>query len=254
MIASRWGFTNVGPDVLDLYIEKINPDNPNQYEVNGQWVDMTVVQETIKVAGSSSIDLTVRYTRHGPVVYDNPTDHQKIQDTWGIEPCQQTLPSPCAGPPLSQLISSKLYLALTAAQNWDEYRQAARYFAVPSQNMVYADIDGNIAYQTPGNIPIRLSGHNGDYPVPGWTDEYEWQGYIPFDQLPNAYNPPEGYIVSANNAVVGANYPYHHYSMNGIMVSERSASSRWLRQRLDPLMQPISRKCMVTITMLQQLI
>ena len=202
-----WGFTNVGPDVLDLYIEKINPANLNQYEVNGQWVDMTVVQETIKVAGSSSIDLTVRYTRHGPVVYDNPTDHQKIQDTWGT-----ALPTDFAismrWTALEPANIFKAIFGFDAAQNWDEYRQAARYFAVPSQNMVYADIDGNIAYQTPGNIPIRLSGHNGDYPVPGWTDEYEWQGYIPFDKLPNAYNPPEGYIVSANNAVVGANYPY----------------------------------------------
>ena len=202
-----WGFTNVGPDVQDLYIEKINPTNPNQYEVNGQWVDMKLVQETINVSGGKPVELTVRYTRHGPVVYDNPTDQKKFQETWGV-----ALPSTFAismrWTALEPVNVIRAFFGLDVAQNWDEFRQAAKYFAVPAQNMVFADTDGNIAYQTPGNIPIRLPGHNGDYPVPGWTDEYEWQGYIPFDQLPKAYNPAEGYIVSANNQVVGSKYPY----------------------------------------------
>jgi penicillin G amidase len=202
-----WGFTNVGPDVLDLYIEKINPANPNQYEVNGQWVDMQLVKETINVAGGKPVELTVRYTRHGPIVYDNPTDHKQIQDAWGV-----ALPTDFAiSMRWTALEPANIFRAIfgfDAAQNWDDYRAAARYFAVPSQNMVFADIDGNIGYQTPGNIPIRKPGNSGDYPVPGWTDEYEWQGYIPFDQLPNAYNPSDGYIVSANNEVVGAKYPY----------------------------------------------
>lgn len=202
-----WGFTNVGPDVLDLYIEKINPSNPNQYEVNGQWVDMTVITETIKVAGASPTVLTVKYTRHGPIIWDDSVHHQEIQQTWGV-----ALPANFAiAMKWTALEPANIYKAIfgyNSAQNWDEFRQAAQYFSVPSQNTVFADIDGNIAYQTPGNIPIRLPGHNGDYPVPGWTDEYEWQGYIPFNQLPNAYNPPEGYIVSANNAVVGSTYPY----------------------------------------------
>ncbi len=202
-----WGFTNVGPDVLDLYIEKINPAIPNQYEVNGQWVDMKLVQETVNVAGGQPVQLMVRYTRHGPIVYDNPKDHKEIQDTWGV-----ALPTDFAismrWTALEPTNLFKAVFGIDAAQNWSEFRQAATNFAVPSQNMVYADIDGNIGYQTPGNIPIRLPGHNGDFPVPGWTDEYEWQGYIPFNKLPNAYNPAQGYIVSANNAVVGSNYPY----------------------------------------------
>jgi penicillin amidase len=202
-----WGFTNVGPDVLDLYIEKINPDNLNQYEVNGQWVDMTLVHETIKVAGSSPIDLTVRYTRHGPIIWDNINDHKSIQEKWGVD-----LPTNFAislrWTALEPVNVINAFLGLDSAQNWEEFRQAASSFAVPSQNMVYADVDGNIGYQTPGNIPIRLPAHSGDYPVPGWTDDYEWQGYIPFDKLPNTYNPSVGYIVSANNAVVGSNYAY----------------------------------------------
>ncbi len=202
-----WGFTNVGPDVLDLYIEKINPANPNQYEVNGQWVDMKLVQETVNVAKGQPVQLTVRYTRHGPVVYDNPTDQKQIQDTWGVAlPANYAISMRWTALEPTNLF--KAVFGIDVAKNWTDFRQAATYFAVPAQNMVYADIDGNIGYQTPGNIPIRLPGHNGDYPVPGWTDEYEWQGYIPFNQLPNAYNPAEGYVVSANNAVVGSSYPY----------------------------------------------
>jgi penicillin amidase len=203
-----WGFTNVGPDVLDLYIEKINPENPNQYEVNGQWVDMTAVKETIQVAGADPVDLTVRYTRHGPVIWDNPTDHQKVLDTWGVSlPANFAIAMRWTALEPTNLL--KAIFGYDRAQNWTDFRAAAAYFAVPSQNTVYADTQGNIAYQTPGNIPIRLADHSGNFPVPGWTDDYEWQGYIPFDQLPYSYNPPEGFLASANNAVVGAGYPYN---------------------------------------------
>ena len=202
-----WGFTNVNPDVLDLYIEKINPDNPNQYEVNGQWVDMTIVHETIQVAGSDPVELTVRYTRHGPLIWDNADENKSIGETWGSE-----LPANFAismrWTALEPVYTIKAIFSYNKAQNWTEFRQAVANFSVPSQNMVFADIDGNIAYQTPGNIPIRKPGHTGVFPVPGWTDDYEWQGYIPFDQLPTVYNPPQGYVTSANNAIVGADYPY----------------------------------------------
>ncbi len=202
-----WGFTNVGPDVLDLYIEKINPDNPDQYEVNGKWVDMAKVHETIQVAGSDPVELTVRYTRHGPIIWDNPEDHQKVQQEWGVQlPDQYAISVRWTA--LEPTFLIKAILGIDTAQNWQEFRSAASNFSVPSQNMVFADIDGNIGYQTPGNIPIRKAGHNSDYPVPGWTDDYEWQGYIPFDQLPTLYNPTQGYIVTANAAVVDANYPY----------------------------------------------
>jgi penicillin amidase len=89
---------------------------------------------------------------------------------------------------------------LNRAANFEDFREAAREFAVPAQNLVYADVDGNIGYQMPGNIPIRESG-DGRYPVPGWTDDHEWKGYIPFDELPYLYNPPEDFISTANNQV-----------------------------------------------------
>lgn len=200
-----WGFTNVGPDVMDLYIEKINPSNPNQYEVNGQWVDMTVRQETIQVEGSAPVKLTVRSTRHGPIV----------SDVYGLDQFRQQ-----AGIPIpdhyavalrwTALEPNYIFEAVWGfdkAQNWADFRQAAQYFTVPAQNLVYADVDGNIGYQMPGKIPIRARG-DGHLPVPGWTDDYEWTGYVPFDALPYVLNPPSGYIVTANNAVVGSSYPY----------------------------------------------
>ncbi len=201
-----WGFTNVGPDTMDLYIEKINPDNPNQYEFEGEWVDMEIITETITVAGGDPVEQTVRLTRHGPL----------ITDVYGLEEFDEEsgldLPENFAiALKWTALEPSGVFRAIwgfNRAQNWDEFRQAASDFATPAQNLVYADVDGNIGYQTPGVTPIRAEGHSGLYPVPGWTGEYEWQGYIPFEDMPFAFNPPEGYIATANNAVVGLEYPY----------------------------------------------
>jgi len=209
-----WGFTNTGPDVIDLFIEKINPDNPNQYEYNGRWVDMDVVHETIKVPGQEDMPLDVRYTRHGPIIsaaYGPLKDNPKPTATPFRERAGIELPQNYAiAIRWTALEPSCVFCAIlgfNTAQNFDDFRQAASQFAVPAQNLLYADVDGNIGYQMPGRIPIRKNG-NGRLPVPGWTDEYEWEGYIPFEQLPYAFNPDEGYIVTANNPVVGPDYPY----------------------------------------------
>jgi len=211
-----WGFTNVSPDVIDLYIEKINPDNPNQYEVNDAWVDMKIVEEDIIVAGQDEpVKLTIRYTRNGPIVSDTygPLKQQRDDEEpnftqkAGIE-----LPATYAiSMRWTALEPNKLFDAifgLNLAGNWDEFRAAAENFSVPAQNMVYADVDGNIGYQTPGWIPIRKPGHDGTLPVPGWNDDYQWQGYIPFDELPRAFNPEAGFIATANNSIIGPEYPY----------------------------------------------
>lgn len=201
-----WGFTNVGPDVMDLYIEKINPENPNQYEFKGDWVDMEILTEDIIVAGGDIVPHTVRLTHHGPI----------ITEVYGLEDFAQQsgldLPEKFAlAIRWTALEPSCIFCAVwkfDKAQSWEEFRAAASLFAVPAQNLVYADVEGNIGYQTPGTIPIRFDTHDGMLPVPGWTGEYEWQGYIPFEDLPFAFNPPEGYIVTANNAVAGPEYPY----------------------------------------------
>ena len=209
-----WGFTNVGPDVMDLYIEKINPEDPNQYEVNGQWMDMDVRTETILVGGGDPVTLTVRTTRHGPIISDTygalkdqvePTA-TPFRDQAGIE-----LPEHYAialrWTALEPGYTFDAIWGFNKAQNWQEFRQAARNFTVPAQNLLYADVEGNIGYQMPGSVPIRKNG-DGRLPVPGWTDDYEWTGYIPFEELPYTLNPAEGYIVTANNQVNPPGYPY----------------------------------------------
>ncbi|WP_193200003.1 penicillin acylase family protein [Nostoc sp. MG11] len=200
-----WGVTNVQSDVMDLYIEKINPNNPNQYEVNGKWVDMQLVKETIQVAGSQPIFQIVRYTRHGPILSDVSLDLKQFKQNQRVKlPQNYAVALRWTALEPSQLAYSIGQMNL--AQNWQEFRTAAKNFDVPAQNLVYADIEGNIGYQLPGKFPIRAKGE-GRYPVPGWTDEYEWQGYIDFEQLPRSFNPPQGYIATANN-LVASKYPY----------------------------------------------
>jgi len=202
-----WGFTNVGPDVVDLYIEKINPDNPNQYEVNGRWVDMELVTDTIEVAGGELVEIVVRSSRHGPIVSETYGRLEGFDQVSGVElPEQYAIAMRWTA--LEPNLLFNAILGYNRAQNWQEFRQAAKDFVVPAQNTVFADVDGNIGYQTPGWIPMRKEGHDSRLPVPGWTDDYEWQGYIPFEELPSIYNPPQGYIATANNAVVGPDYPY----------------------------------------------
>ncbi len=192
-----WGVTNVGPDVQDMFIEKINPDNPNQYEFQGQWQDMEVIEEQILVKGQETpVIQTVRITRHGPIMNevsgDIGADAPPLAMQW----------TALQGTPLSQAI-----LHIDQAQNWEQFRAALQDFAAPSQNFVYADVEGNIGYQVPGWIPIRAAG-DGTVPVPGWTGEYEWTGYIPYEELPFVYNPDVGYVATANNQVAPDSYPY----------------------------------------------
>jgi len=191
---------------MDLYIERLNPANPNQYEVNGQWVDMQLVQETIDLGDDKGEPLTVRYTRHGPVLSDVSEALGKMGVESGLEiPEQYAIALHWTA--LEPTYLFRAVLGFNLAGNWEEFRAAARDFVVPAQNLVYADVEGNIAYQMPGNIPLRAGG-DGRLPVPGWTDDYEWTGYIPFDELPRSLNPAQGYIATANNAVVGPDYPY----------------------------------------------
>ena len=202
-----WGFTNVGPDVADLYIEKINPQNPYQYKVNGHWVDMQVRHEVLQVAGGEPVELEVRITRHGPIISDTYGKLKDFAQKAGV-PVPPHYAIALKWTALQPTRTIRAILAMNRAQNWEEFRQAVSLFDVPAQNMVYADVEGHIGYQTPGLIPIRRAGHDGTLPVPGWTDEYEWQGFIPFDELPHVFDPPKGYIATANNAVVGPDYPY----------------------------------------------
>lgn len=218
-----WGFTNLGPDVQDLYIERINPDNPNQYEVNGRWVDAEVINEVIFVRGRvedpelptgvfdentglTTVVIPVRITRHGPIINDINKQARGLSGDVGGFDLPADFGVALRWTALEPSSTFQAILRMNRSQTWDEFRAAARSFSVPSQNLVYADVDGNIGYQSPGNIPVRASG-DGLLPVPGWVDDFEWLGYISFDDLPSSFNPPEGYVVTANNAVVGPDYP-----------------------------------------------
>jgi penicillin G amidase len=189
-----WGVTNTGPDVQDLFMEKVNPANPNQYWYQGHWHDMELDPQVIHVKNGADLSFTVQYTQHGPIM--TPV-LKGVTATLALEWT--------ATKERSGLVNS--LIALDSARNWDEFRSALRLWDVPAQNFVYADVDNNIGYQMPGRIPIRASG-DGTVPVPGWSGEYEWTGYIPFDELPFVLNPPSHFIVTANNQVVPSDYKY----------------------------------------------
>jgi penicillin amidase len=201
-----WGVTNLGPDVMDLYIEKLHRDDPNLYLTPDGWEEFEVITEIINVAGRDPVEHQVLITRHGPLI-GSDYGLEDFDEIAGIEVPEYY------GLSLqwTALEPSCVFCAVwdfNLAKNWEEFQEAAKQFSVPAQNLLYADVDGNIAYQMPGKIPIRDKSHDGTLPVPGWKLEYDWQGYIPFDELPHSLNPPEGYIVTANNAVVNIDYPY----------------------------------------------
>ncbi len=198
-----WGFTNTGPDVQDLFIEQLNPDNALEYLTPDGYQSFTLREEVIRVKGGEDVQLTVRESRHGPIISDvssNAADAARLSGAshvlafrWSALDADDTT---------IQAISN-----LASATNWETFTEALRDYVVPQQNIVYADIDGNIGYYAPGRIPIRASG-DGSIPVPGWDDEYAWLDYIPFEELPHAFNPESGVIMTANHKVVPDDYPH----------------------------------------------
>lgn len=209
-----WGFTNLTTDVTDLYLEKIQD---GQYWRDGQLVPLEERTETIEVAGGEDVELLIRSTVNGPILSGLTPDFTAIAE----QPFTGTdgvVTAPVAAPEGDYAVSLRwtalepgtaaaAIFALNLAEDFDDFRAAAALFDVPAQNLLYADVDGNIGYQTPGRLPIRGAG-DGSMPQPGWDSAYAWQGFIPFEELPTSYNPAEGYIVTANNAIVGADYPY----------------------------------------------
>ena len=157
-----WGFTNNGADVLDLYIETFHPANPDEYRVNGEWKKADVYDEVIKVKGAPDEHLKMLVTRHGPVVQQDGDKGYAMR--WTV---------------LEPGALCNFYNWLGKAQNWGEFRETMKEIWGPGQNVVYADVDGNIGYILGARVPIRKKGH-GEVPVPGDTDDYEWTGYIPF--------------------------------------------------------------------------
>ncbi|MFP8943622.1 penicillin acylase family protein [Streptomyces fenghuangensis] len=205
-----WGFTNLGADVTDLYLEKIENGT---YLYDGKKIPYETREEVIKVAGGEDRRITVRSTRHGPLVSDRSNELAGVGDH---APVGDVAPDRGKGyavalrwTALEPSRTMDAVFELNTATDFSGFREAARKFAVPSQNLVYADTEGNIGYQAPGRIPVRAEGHDGRYPAPGWNPDYEWESYIPQEALPWEYNPERGYIVTANQAVIDTEkYPY----------------------------------------------
>ena len=189
-----WGVTNMSADSQDVYVEKINPDDPTQYEYDGEWRDMEIIREEIKVNGGETIVLEVHKTLHGPLLNNIDEElEQALSVRWtAFEP--------------SRIFEA--VIELNKATDYDEFRAALSKWDTSPQNVVYADVEGNIAYQSTGLYPIR-DGWVGTRPVDGSTSEFEWDGFIPFDEMPAIFNPEAGFIATANNAIVDEDFPYY---------------------------------------------
>ena len=184
-----WGFTNVGPTVEDVYLETFNSDG--QYLTPAGWKAPEHRSEVIHVKGKPDVVVDVALTRHGPVITELlPGETRKLALRW-------TLYDGTHDP----------FFEVDSAQNWEQFRSAFSAFDAPGQNVVFADVDGNIGYQATGKVPIRASG-DGSLPENGSDDTHEWTGYIPFDKLPRVYNPPSGIIATANGRITPDGYPY----------------------------------------------
>jgi penicillin amidase len=185
-----WGFTNLGPDVEDVYVENFNASG--EYQTPTGWRKPEVRHEIIHVKRGRDMEMDVVVTRHGPIVSAGIRgESRQLALKWALLDTGLSFP----------------FFALNSAQNWEQFRAALANFNGPGQNVVYADVDGNIGYQAAGKVPVRASG-DGSLPVNGADDAHEWTGYIPFDEMPSVYNPPSGIIATANGRVTPDGYKY----------------------------------------------
>lgn len=208
-----WGYTLMNPDVVDLYMEKLdNKEKPTKYLYQDKWYDLKKIHETIKIKGEAPSELDLYFTRHGFIAnqlmeLNSDTDtYWPSSRNWAVWSGSESMALSWPVTDGNTVLDAALKLNL--AQNWDDFHNAVKDWQSLSLDFVYADVDGNIGFQAAGTIPIRNAKHSGLLPVPGWTGEYEHLGTIPGDMLPNFKNPKEGFIAIANNKVVSNNYPF----------------------------------------------
>lgn len=198
-----WGFTNTGTDVQDIYIERLSPTDESQYLTPDGYTAFSTRSETIRVKGAPDEVLQVRESRHGPVISDLVADLAGYPETDGdryVLSLRWSALDDTDG-------TVGAVMRLNHARDWDSFNRALADFHNPQQNIMYADTAGNIGLLVPGRIPVRAAG-DGFAPVPGWTGEYDWNGYVPFAEAPRSFNPPSGRIINANQQVTPADYPY----------------------------------------------
>ncbi|TRZ68139.1 MAG: penicillin acylase family protein [Rhodocyclaceae bacterium] len=198
-----WGFTNTGPDVQDLYIERLDPVDAALYDTPTGKRRFVTLNEVIKIKGQPDLTLAVRISRHGPIISDAFADAAKaMPQGYALAFAWTTLQE--------DDFSAQALTRLGRARDWEGFLAAARDFHSPQQNILYADVDGNIGYLAPGRVPIRRSDNDlmGLAPSLGWEAKYDWQGFIPFDELPRQYNPVSGTIATANEKITPPGYPH----------------------------------------------
>ncbi|MBR7744843.1 penicillin acylase family protein [Phycicoccus sp. BSK3Z-2] len=207
-----WGFTNLNPDVTDFFLERVRGDT---YRYEGQWQEFETREETISVAGGADQTITVRSTGHGPVMSDVLPAVSEAGDRAPVENPPSGAQDYAVSLAWTGLLPGRTadaILGFNLAGDWDEFREAARAFAVPAQNLVYADTEGHIGYQAPGQVPVRRSAipnaPPGFWPAPGWDARYDWQGFVEFTDLPSVLDPEDGLVVAANQAVVDGRRPF----------------------------------------------
>ncbi len=195
-----WGVTNEAADTQDLFVERVNPDNPLQYEVDGEWVDFDVATETIDVAGGEPVEYRVLHSRHGPVITGTYLEEDELDGSSTAEiPDDYVVAFSWTALQPARVIDA--FVGINTASTYQEFAEALANWDIAPQNLVYADIEGNIAYHATGTIPVRGNG-DGRYPAPGWDSSYDWVGTVPLEQMPRMFNPPQGYIQSANQPVL----------------------------------------------------
>ncbi|MCW5745248.1 MAG: penicillin acylase family protein [Alphaproteobacteria bacterium] len=193
-----WGFATTNLDSQDLFVERVDPVDPGKYLTPDGSRPFGVREEYINVRFGEQLKIRLRTTRHGPVISDvldpksveAPDGHVLALSATALEPADT---------------SAEGFLELGLARNWEQFLAAARKIVSPMQNIVYADTDGNIGFVAPARVPIRRKG-DGFLPVPGWSGEYDWAGFVPFEELPRAFNPPSGIVVNANARLVPGSY------------------------------------------------
>ncbi|WP_342048436.1 penicillin acylase family protein [Bacillus sp. OTU530] len=209
-----WGITNADADDQDLYIEKRNPNNPYEFLHNDTWEKAQVITDAIRVKDKPAVDSKTVITRHGPIISGSENTETALALKW------------TASEPSTEL---EAIIRINSARDWNSFKEALTYFQAPAQNFVFAAKDGTIAYRMNGKIPIRKKG-DSLLPVPGWNDEYEWTGYIPWEELPTIVNPQEGFITAATNQMADQSYPYHIDS-TGIQSYQSSRIQEVLQQK-----------------------
>lgn len=203
-----WGFTNTAPDTQDLYLERIHASDASRYDTPQGSAPFEVRNETIRVKGAQDVVLQVRETRNGPVISDVHGELKRALEGHGLGPRYVLAFRWAALSPDDQTVRAGL--EMNRARDWDDFVGALRWFSAPQQNVVYGDVDGNIGFIAPGRVPVRSPQNDlrGLAPAPGWDARYDWAGFIPFDELPRAYQPAEGALVTANQNILPPDYPH----------------------------------------------